>query len=527
MADPIILLSSLKRKLLSFKHFGRPAAEGKANRERNPTPDNVTMLQGFEWNIPADQKHWKRLASAIAGLKAVGIDNLWIPPGCKASSPRGNGYDIYDLYDLGEFDQKGGVATKFGTKEELLEMMVIANEVGMGVYWDAVLNHKAAADSTETCSVVEVDPKDRNKVISKPFQIEAWMGFDFPGRGEKYSSQKYHWQHFNGTDFNAANSKTGIYRIHSKQWSEFVGDENGNADYMMFSNVDYTNEEVKQDVKRWGEWICREIGISGMRLDAVQHYSEVFVREFINHIERYVGGDHFFVGEFWVGDVKPLKKYIERFSHGLSLFDAPLLYNFSRISKTRGADLTKVFRHTLVAVKPKNAVTLVMNHDTQLGQTVETPIKDFFVPLAYALILLRADGYPCVFYGDLYGIQGEHPSPPSCGGKLADLVLARKLYAYGQQEDYFDTPNCIAWVRRGTPDKPDGLVVVMSNTKANKKKMLVGETHRGETWTDILGWGLGEVKVDEEGYGVFPCPRAGVAVWINREAEGRDRFGKL
>lgn len=127
--------------------------------ERSPTPDNVTMFQGFEWNVPADQKHWKRLAGAIAGLKATGIDNIWIPPGCKASSPRGNGYDIYDLYDLGEFDQKGGVATKFGSKHDLLNMMAKANGVGMGIYWDAVLNHKAAADYTETCRVVEVDPK--------------------------------------------------------------------------------------------------------------------------------------------------------------------------------------------------------------------------------------------------------------------------------------------------------------------------------------------------------------------------------
>ncbi len=158
---------------------------------------------------------------------------------------------------------------------------------------------------------------------------------------------------------------------------------------------------------------------------------------------------------------------------------------------------------------------------------METPMNGFFVPLAYALILLRADGYPCVFYGDLYGIQGEHASPPSCDGKLADLVLARKLYAYGKQDDYFDAPNCIAWARRGTWDKPNGLVVVMSNTVANEKRVLVGQIHKGEIWTDLLGWGLGKVEIDEQGYGLFPCPRASVAVWVNHGAEGRDRFGKL
>ena len=116
------------------------------------------MMQAFEWYVPADQKQWQRLASAAAGLKATGIDNIWIPPGCKAASPTGNGYDIYDLYDLGEFDQKGGRSTKWGPKEDLMQLMKTAKDVNLGIYWDAVLNHKAAADETQKCMAVEVDP---------------------------------------------------------------------------------------------------------------------------------------------------------------------------------------------------------------------------------------------------------------------------------------------------------------------------------------------------------------------------------
>jgi alpha-amylase len=116
------------------------------------------MMQAFEWYVPADQKHWKRLQSVVGDLKATGIDNIWVPPGCKASSPNGNGYDIYDLYDLGEFDIKGGMSTKWGSKEDLLQLSEKASEVGVGLYWDAVLNHKAAADEKEKCLAVEVDP---------------------------------------------------------------------------------------------------------------------------------------------------------------------------------------------------------------------------------------------------------------------------------------------------------------------------------------------------------------------------------
>ena len=224
-------------------------------------PDNATLLQGFEWNCPADKKHFKRLLKALPGLKAAGIDNVWLPPACKAASQEGNGYDIYDLYDLGEFDQKGGVGTKWGTKDDLMALSKKAEELGVGLYWDAVLNHKAGADKKEKAQAVEVDTNDRNKVISDSYEISAWLGFDFPGRGEKYSKQKYHWYHFSGTDYNAANEKSAIYQIQGdgKGWSATVDDEDGNADYMMFADLDYRHPEVIEDVKNWGEWITNEV----------------------------------------------------------------------------------------------------------------------------------------------------------------------------------------------------------------------------------------------------------------------------
>jgi len=47
---------------------------------QEPTPENMTMLQGFEWYIPADQKHWVRLEKHVRSLKKWGIDNIWVPP---------------------------------------------------------------------------------------------------------------------------------------------------------------------------------------------------------------------------------------------------------------------------------------------------------------------------------------------------------------------------------------------------------------------------------------------------------------
>lgn len=117
------------------------------------------MMQAFEWYVPPDGRHWYRLQRILPDLREIGVDHIWIPPGCKAMSPRGNGYDIYDLYDLGEFDQKGSVPTKWGTRRELENMLLTARQQGIGVIWDAVLNHKAAADYTERVTAVKVDPK--------------------------------------------------------------------------------------------------------------------------------------------------------------------------------------------------------------------------------------------------------------------------------------------------------------------------------------------------------------------------------
>ena len=88
---------------------------------------------------------------------------------------------------------------------------------------------------------------------------------------------------------------------------------------------------------------------------------------------------------------------------------------------------------------------------------------------------------------DLYGISGPNEfKGPSCGDQLGDLILARKLYAYGEENDYFDYSTCIGWVRRGTWDRKDGCAVVMSNAGPGEKRMFVGKEHIGEIWTDLV-----------------------------------------
>ncbi|MFP3534563.1 hypothetical protein SB763_35010, partial [Burkholderia sp. SIMBA_042] len=82
---------------------------------------------------------------------------------------------------------------------------------------------------------------------------------------------------------------------------------------------------------------------------------------------------------------------------------------------------------------------------------------------------LSENGYPCVFYPDLFGAEytdvkdrvKKHIVMPKVE-ILPKLLEARKRFAYGTQVNYFDHPNCIALVRTGD-ENHSACAIVISN----------------------------------------------------------------
>lgn len=127
----------------------------------------------------------------------------------------------------------------------------------------------------------------------------------------------------------------------------------------MFADLDYYHPEVEADVLAWGLWLSKKLNLKGMRFDAVKHFPEAFLRKFINQLNEAHGEDWFYVGEFWTGCFDMMSEYLDRMGRNVSLFDAPLIYNFSRVSKEEGADLRWIFEGSLVKAEPKNAVVCI------------------------------------------------------------------------------------------------------------------------------------------------------------------------
>ncbi len=116
-------------------------------------------------------------AAKAEAMRRIGISGVWLPPAYKGMSQADVGYGVYDAYDLGEFDQKGTVRTKYGTKEEYLNAVETLQRNGVQVFADIVMNQRLGADETEDIRVVEVAENDRNHVIGGERTIRAWTRF--------------------------------------------------------------------------------------------------------------------------------------------------------------------------------------------------------------------------------------------------------------------------------------------------------------------------------------------------------------
>ena len=480
--------------------------------------NNETMMQYFEWYLPNDGFWWKRCAAKAENLAGLGITEVWLPPAYKGTSQQDVGYGVYDMYDLGEFDQKGTIRTKYGTKEEYLEAIQAFHEMGIRVFADIVLNHRMGGDALETVMAFGDSPEDRLTQLDDARAVRVWSKFSFPGRGGKYSRFTWDHRHFTGTDWDEeSRSRDRIYRFTGKRWAPETDPEKGNFDYLMGMNVDMSNPAVRRETEKWLRWYLKETGVDGLRLDAVKHISFPFYRELLKRLRADGYPELPAVGEYWSGDLGRLLHYLDAVDNEMSLVDVALHYNFFNASAAGAEyDMSRIFENTLVAERPQNAVTFVDNHDTQHGQSLESFVADWFKPLAYALLLLRLDGVPCVFYSDYYGNPVRNrPLVPNLG----KMIKLRRAYAYGGQEDYFDDPHCIGWTRGGDDEHPDsGLAVVMSNAEGGVKRMWIGERFVGETFYDALGKCPEPTVVGEDGFGAFRTEAGSVSIWVRAGA---------
>ncbi len=448
---------------------------------------NGVMMQYFHWYLPADGSLWNQVKKNARELADAGITALWLPPAYKGTGGGMDvGYGVYDIYDLGEFDQKGSIRTKYGTRKQYLDAINSLHKSEIEVYADTVLNHKIGADETEIAKATPFPYSDRKNPKGELRDIKAYTLFNFPGRKGKYSKFEWHWWHFDAVDYDEFTKESGtVYLFEGKTFDDYVALENGNFSYLMGADLDFQSEEVRNELTDWSKWYLDTTGVDGFRLDAIKHISAWFFPEWLDTMEKYTGRKLFTVGEYWSPDTSVLNWYLDTVGQRMSVFDVSLHYNFHYASKAGGYyDMQTILDGTLVKDRAMNAVTFVENHDSQPLQALESVVEPWFKPLAYAIILLRQQGYPCIFHGDYYGAEYEDKGRdgnthqvvlPSHKQFIDQCLYARKNFAYGPQYEYFDHPDIIGWTCLGDEQHPKAMAVILSDGQEGMKPMEVGK----------------------------------------------------
>lgn len=468
-----------------------------------------TILQGFEWYLETEDNHFKTLETKIKSLKEMGIDSIWLPPAFKGhAGDQDSGYGVYDLYDLGEFDQKGSVRTKYGTKEEYLNLIKTMEEEGVDLIVDIVLNHRIGADDTEIIKANMVDNTNRYNILETK-EIEAWTKFNFDGRNGKYSSFKWNHNHFKAVDFDVKENREAIFLFEDKKWDVGVDAELFNYDYLMGADVDFNVPEVQEELLHWIDWYYELTKFKGVRLDAVKHIDSKFFKLALRALRK-KNKEIFAVGEYWSQDLKVLNEYLMDVDFSMQLFDVPLHHALDNASKNENFDLKTLYHGTLSSTNPNYSMTFVDNHDTQIGQSLESWVSDWFKPHAYAFILLRDVGTPCVFYTDLYG--NEHTGTPKVE-HLDKLIRLRENHMHGTFYDYMDEDKTVGWCYTGD-DEGEGFVSLMNTGQRTLKRMFVGKRNANRTYVNLFDPEQ-TVTTDNDGIAFFAVHEKSCAVYVN------------
>lgn len=443
------------------------------------------IMQAFYWDCPRCEGKeflwWRHVTEQIPTLKKAGFTALWLPPASKGANIGGMsmGYDPYDYYDLGEYDQKGSVPTWFGSRADLEALIAEAHKTdadgsSMQIYADLVLNHSSGADEEET-----------NPLTNKTL----WTKYS-----PKSGKFQRDWQCFHPSPYRASDEEA------------FSG----------MTDLCHHNPYVYGEFMKLSRRLVEEIGFDGFRYDFVKGFGMWMINAIQG--QRYVrAGERF--KPFGVGECWDAPDVIEDWlahanavsDNPVRAFDFPLRGRLKELCDNPQYNLRN-FPHpgTLLTSRPSEAVTFVENHDIVRDHPI---VNDKM--LAYAVILTH-EGYPCVFWQDYFPWGLAQEGTPNGIERLARI-----------HEDYAGGLASILWIeerfymmqRSGWGDQK-GLMFVLNTGNDGWQGRRVQTRWRNTTLKPMAWWGASDKESPEEkitdgsGYAELWAPPRGYAVYV-------------
>ncbi|MBD2767300.1 T9SS type A sorting domain-containing protein [Hymenobacter sp. BT664] len=396
------------------------------------------VLQGFFWdywnnNYPNGWANY--LADLAPRLKSMGVDAVWIPPTIKNGN-QGNGYSPFDNYDLGDKWQKGFLATRMGTKDELLRAVAVLHANGIEVIQDLVLNHNDGAGSANGQG--GQDPAAYDDGTTSRYKNFRYVSYASPATDE--SATNYlarsgrfakNWENFNPNVGNNSTSGDWNAPLFGPDISYYSGSygQSSNATYNPAQGTDY----MRTNQRNWLVWYKKQVGFDGVRLDAVKHFPDFAAEDFLYNLQSNAGwasggATMYAVGE-WVGSASQLDAWVTNVNSRSGTFDFSLRNGLYQVVSQGGSfDIGSLpsYQQGLRVVNINGTYVhrtapFVNNHDTMRPTTDASgnyngwnsgselaPHIDPFDPRLSAVYAaaLAMDGSPMLYFEDVFDVGG-------------------------------------------------------------------------------------------------------------------------
>ena len=169
------------------------------------------------------------LIRQIDYLAGLGVTCLWLMP-FYPSPNRDDGYDVSDYY---------GVDPRLGNLGEFVELVRTANDRGIKVIVDLVVNHTSDEHPWFKTAVEDPDSRFRSYYVWRDEPSEEPKGIAFPDK------ETSNWE---------KDERSGLYYLHRF--------------YRFQPDLNVTNPAVRDEIARIvGFWL--QLGVAGFRMDAV------------------------------------------------------------------------------------------------------------------------------------------------------------------------------------------------------------------------------------------------------------------
>jgi len=298
---------------------------------------------------------WKGLQNKLDYIQGMGFDTVWISPivsNIGGSTGYGEAYHGYWTLDITKLN------SKFGTEQDLKDLISALHSRNMYIMVDIVVNHVAATSGSTFQASESYGPFNSTTDSYHPF---CWI-----------------------TDYT---NQTQVEEC-------WLGDET-----VALPDLNTESDYVVSEFKSWLKNLVSNYSIDSLRIDTVKHIRQDFWPSFIAE------GGVFAVGEVLDGGAKYVAGYQNNSMD--SVFNYPVYFPLVRAFNGTSGDMAGLASAISLNKQEFKDTTLLGNFlDNHDNARFENYTSDAALIMNAAAFPFVTDGVPYVYYGQEQGFKG-------------------------------------------------------------------------------------------------------------------------